>query len=149
MRPRRFGGNGARSAPMGRRMSVGEPIRAPKRDPRHRLGARAEDAALAHYQRRGFVLVERNVRMGRFEIDLVVRRGASVALVEVRSRHASGAVHPALTIRGRKAEHVRRAAHLWLHTRRTGGTVRIDVVAATELPDGAFELDVYENVLTG
>lgn len=115
-------------------------------DPRHRLGRRAEDAALDHYEHRGFSLLERNVRMGRLEIDLVVRRGTNVVLVEVRSRHAGGAVHPALTIRGAKADHMRKSALRWIATHGVRGTVRIDVVAATALPDGTFELEVYENV---
>lgn len=134
---------------MGRAMSDADRSAHPNsRDPRHRLGARAEGAALEHYQRRGFFLIGRNVRLGRLEIDLVVRRGTAIVLVEVRSRRASNAVHPALTVRGRKADHVRRAARAWLHAHGARGTIRIDVVAATELPDGTFELDVYENVLT-
>jgi putative endonuclease len=118
------------------------------RDPRHRLGARAEDAALEDYRRRGFALVERNVRLGRLEIDLVVRRGTAIALVEVRSRKATNAVHPALTVQGRKADRMRRAARAWLASRGTPGTIRIDVVAATEGALGEFELEVYENVLS-
>lgn len=121
-----------------------------KGDPRHRLGARAEQAAGAHYERRGFAVIERNVRMGRLEIDFIARRGDLIVIAEVRSRRLGGMVHPAATIRGTKAEHMRRAARMWLSARGAHrAAVRMDVIAATELPDGTFELDVYENVLSG
>ncbi len=121
-----------------------------KTDPRHRLGARAEEAAATLYEGRGFSVVERNVRVGRLEIDLIARKGTMAVLVEVRSRKAGSMVHPAATIRGAKALHMRQAAAMWLAGNGTRGmTVRLDVVAATELKDGTFELEVYENVLSG
>lgn len=121
-----------------------------KKDPRHRLGARAEDAAASHYEGRGYTIVERNARVGRLEIDVIAQRGGLVVFLEVRSRKLGGMVHPAATIRGAKALHMRQAAVQWLAAQgRRGVTVRLDVVAATELPDGTFELERYENVLSG
>jgi len=95
-------------------------------------------------------VVDRNVRVGRLEIDLIVSRGGMLVFVEVRSRRAGGMVHPALTIRGAKAQHMRQAAAMWLQSNGARGrVVRMDVVAASELPDRTFELEVYENVLSG
>ncbi len=95
-------------------------------------------------------MLDRNVRVGRLEIDLIVGRAGLLVFVEVRSRRAGGMVHPAMTIRGDKAKHMRQAAAGWLHANGARGrAVRMDVVAATALRDGTFELEVYENVLSG
>jgi putative endonuclease len=51
-----------------------------------RRGARAEDIACEHLKARGYEIVERNVRIGRGEIDIVAKIGDTTAFVEVKSR---------------------------------------------------------------
>jgi putative endonuclease len=52
----------------------------------HDRGRAAEDAAAEHVVARGMRLVERNLRVGKLEIDIVARDGPDIALVEVRAR---------------------------------------------------------------
>lgn len=48
---------------------------------------RAAEAAVAHWlQERGFDIVATNLRVGRYEIDVVARQGPLIAVVEVRTR---------------------------------------------------------------
>ena len=54
-------------------------------------GAHYEDLALAHLQRAGLALIERNVSCRWGEIDLVMRDGEVVVFVEVRYRRGAGA----------------------------------------------------------
>lgn len=56
---------------------------------RRAIGAAGERLAEWFLARRGYRLVERNVRIGRFEIDLVMERGECLVLVEVKTRGAS------------------------------------------------------------
>lgn len=56
------------------------------RIPIARLGRRGETRAVWHYRLRGYRILERNLRLRGGEIDLVVRRGRSVAFVEVKTR---------------------------------------------------------------
>lgn len=53
---------------------------------RRDAGIAAEDAACRHLEAHGLVLLERNFRCRGGEIDLVMRDGNVVALVEVRMR---------------------------------------------------------------
>lgn len=77
-------------------------------------GDEAERAAEAHLVARGYHVLERNLRVGRDEIDLLVRDGDVVALVEVRSRGAGSFEAPLASVTAKKrARLVRAAERLW------------------------------------
>lgn len=52
------------------------------------LGRRGERRAAWFYRVRGYSIVARNLRLHAGEIDLVVRRGSTVAIVEVKARQS-------------------------------------------------------------
>jgi len=100
-------------------------------------GRAFEDLAADHLRRLGYRIEARNVRAGREEIDLVVRRGSVVAFVEVKGRAAVDHGHPLLAIDHRKRARIARVARDWI--RRRGGpldTYRFDAVAVTRGPRG-------------
>ena len=54
------------------------------RDPRHVRGLRGEHAAMAYLIACGWEVEAHRFRLGRHDVDLVVRRGSLVAFVEPR-----------------------------------------------------------------
>ncbi len=86
----------------------GPPPRPEPRPPANRsLGARGEDLAAAFLEARGCRIVARNLRTVHGEIDLLVRRGADYAAVEVKtSRHHPG---PELLVRPPQLDRLARA----------------------------------------
>jgi putative endonuclease len=120
---------------------------------RQQFGRAAEAAAARHLQRQGWVLLGRNVRIGRGELDLIARRGGVLAFVEVKARRSASCGAPEDAVDRRKRRQVARLAELWLAARpwalRGVSDVRFDVVAvdATVAPpevrhlQGAFTLD--------
>ena len=52
-------------------------------------GARGEEIALRHLEGEGYEALERNYRTRAGEIVLVVRRGATLVFVEVKSRRGT------------------------------------------------------------
>jgi len=79
------------------------------------LGRRGEDRALAHLEAHGLTLVERNYRCRAGEIDLVMREGDILVLVEVRSRTRAGFGGAAASIGpGKQRRLVLAARHLML-----------------------------------
>jgi putative endonuclease len=78
---------------------------------------RGERRALRHYRLRGYRLLAANARVGRYELDLVLRRGRRIVVVEVKEK--SGAVfgHPLEMIDEEKARRVHTAAAGWLAAR--------------------------------
>lgn len=75
---------------------------------------RGERVALRHYRLRGYRLLAANARVGRYELDLVLRRGGRVLVVEVKEKRGAGFGHPLEMIDEEKARRVRTAAAGWL-----------------------------------
>lgn len=62
----------------------------------------------------GFVILGRNVRVGRLEIDIVAREGPVVIVVEVRTRSEGAWVKPLDSVDWKKQRRVRAAGErLW------------------------------------
>jgi putative endonuclease len=98
-----------------------------------RLGRAAEEAAARYIEARGWRILGRNVRVGRGELDLIVRRGPVLAFVEVKARRTRSCGAPEDAVDAAKRRQVARLAELWLAARpwAMGGVrdVRFDIVA--------------------
>lgn len=73
-----------------------------------------ERRALRHYRLRGYRLLDANARVGRYELDLVLRRGERVLFVEVKEKRGSAFGHPLEMIDEEKVRRVQTAAWGWL-----------------------------------
>ncbi|MBA3401298.1 MAG: YraN family protein, partial [Actinobacteria bacterium] len=78
---------------------------------------RGERRALRHYRLRGYRLLEANARAGGYELDLVLRRGRRVLVVEVKEKGGDGFGHPLEMINEEKVRRVKLAARTWLAAR--------------------------------
>ena len=52
------------------------------------VGARAEDAACAFLEAKGYGILGRNLRLGRGELDIVARKDGVTAFIEVKYRRS-------------------------------------------------------------
>jgi putative endonuclease len=77
---------------------------------------RGERRALHHYRLRGYRLLAANARVGRYELDLVLRRGGRLLVVEVKEKAGPAYGHPLEMIDEGKVRRVRVAAAGWLAT---------------------------------
>ena len=78
---------------------------------------RGERVALRHYRLRGYRLLASNARVGRYELDLVLRRGGRVLIVEVKEKGGAAFGNPLEMIDEEKLRRIRTAAAGWLATR--------------------------------
>jgi putative endonuclease len=117
-------------------------------DPRHRAGRLGEALAARYLELSGYEIVAQNMRAGRYEIDLVARRGDLVCLIEVRLRRRGRLVSAIETIDGVKCRHLRRAAPevLAAHPARA---CRVDVIAIDWAPEGGLTLTHVRDALRG
>jgi putative endonuclease len=83
-------------------------------------GERGEELALRHLEGEGYEALERNYRTRYGEIDLVVRRGATLVFVEVKSLRGTGFGEPLEAVTPRKQEQVRPMAEQYLAEKEPG-----------------------------
>lgn len=81
---------------------------------RAELGRRAEDAVARYLESAGCSIIERNLKLGRLEIDIVARKGELILVVEVRTRGAGAWTTGLGSMSRAKRERIRRAGQrLW------------------------------------
>ena len=91
---------------------------------------RGERRALQHYRLRGYRLLEANARAGGYELDLVLRRGRRLLVVEVKEKGGDGFGHPLEMIDAEKARRVTLAARAWLASRPELAGLEVELEAA-------------------
>src|SRR4051794_27680428 len=108
-------------------------------------GARAEDAAARSLVQSGLELLEKNLRVGRLEIDLVLRDGPVIVVVEVRTRGPGSWQRALDSIDEKKRARIRRAGErLWRERFAKDPSVermRFDAAAVELLPDGGARVE--------
>jgi putative endonuclease len=110
-------------------------------DPRRALGREGERRAAAHLAAAGYRILARNVRAGGVELDLVVRRGGLVAVVEVKTRRGRRHGAPEEAVDARKRARLVRGAAAWLREHGVRSRrVRFDVVTCELEPGGGWRL---------
>lgn len=110
------------------------------------LGADGESVAAAWYERRGYTVVARNWRVRTGELDLVVAKGSTLVVCEVKTRTSARYGPPAAAVGARKQQRIRGLAVELLRTldRHRPDVVRFDVAAVTAGPRG-YAIEVIEH----
>ena len=101
---------------------------------RQRLGRLAEDLAVGFLLAQGATIVLRNYRCRCGELDIVVRHGGELAIIEVRARSSHAYGGAAESVNALKRRRIARAATQLLQQRcdLARMRVRFDVIAISE-----------------
>lgn len=91
-----------------------------RRQRANRLGRRTEWLASAVLLLRGYRILALRFRVSGGEIDIIARRGSTVAFVEVKARPTLD--EALLAVTATKGQRVKRAASVWLARNRWAGT---------------------------
>ena len=112
------------------------------------LGRRGEEIAAEHLRRRGYQIIERNVRSRYGEIDLVARDGDCLVFVEVRTLRST-ALTPEESITVRKQSRMARLGMAYLQAHGVeDASWRADVIAITLGSGGqASHVEHYVNAI--
>ncbi len=93
------------------------------------LGAAAEDQACRTLRERGYLIVARNWRTRRGEVDIIARDGDVLVFVEVKARSGSGFGGAEAAVGPAKRRRLAAAAAAFLAANRCELASRFDVVA--------------------
>ncbi len=112
----------------------------------HLLGKEAEAAAERLLRRKGYTILDRNIRFGRGELDIVARVGEMLIFVEVKARRTSrygGASHAVTAHKERQLIHL--AAQYLAHHHLEQHPCRFDVLLYHATAPGAPVLEHIEH----
>lgn len=121
-------------------MENSEPSPAAKR------GAWGEAVAARWLQDAGFELLHTNWRSGRYELDIVARRGDVLHFVEVKARRAGALTTPEEAVTPAKFRALQRAAEAYIAAYGVNLEVQFDAIAV-EYGDRCHEVRYIPNAM--
>lgn len=101
---------------------------------------------MEYLRARGWEVLDHRFRMGRLEVDVVVRRGQLVAFVEVKTRSGAGFGAPAEAVTWSKRREIVRVARAWMDRfGHPGDVYRFDVIGILGNETGAARVQHIED----
>ncbi|MCC8058652.1 YraN family protein [Cloacibacillus sp.] len=92
-------------------------------------GRMGEELAAGYLTAQGITIIERNVRIGRCEIDIIAKEGDELVFAEVRTRGENRLMSPEESVGPRKLSNLIFAGRAWTEERNYNGFWRIDLVS--------------------
>ena len=96
----------------------------------HEWGQEAEQIASEYLLKEGYTIRERNWRMGKYEIDLILEKDNTIIFVEVKARRGDN-IAPVDAVDLRKQQRTVRAGDAYLRMLPMMYSYRFDIVAIT------------------
>ena len=117
-------------------------------DIRQALGRWGEDLAAAYLQQHGMIILERNFRGKRGEVDIIARDGNDLVFVEVKTRSSCAFGTPQEAVDRRKQQQIIHLAEIYLQRHPSRLQPRFDVVAVTAAPHAEPFVEHLPNAFT-
>ena len=95
------------------------------------LGKKGEELAAGWLVERGFSILCRNWRHGRYEVDVIAGQKGILHFIEVKTRRSTAFGYPEESVNRKKLEHILEAASGWLHRWPDYRRIQYDVLAIT------------------
>ena len=111
------------------------------------IGNRGEELATEWLRNKGFYIVERNWRAGRYEIDIIAQHFDTLHFVEVKTRKEGGWQSAYDSIDEQKIRTLRRGAMAYRAMRHIQLELQFDLIAVTVDEQGSTTIDYVENII--
>lgn len=105
-----------------------------------------EDIAAEYLLSQNFMILARNWRFKRSELDIIAQEHDALVFVEVKTRNSSNFGQPESFITARKELFMQEAASAYMEQQQYNWEIRFDVIGIVLNPDGTHELNHYRDV---
>lgn len=110
------------------------------------LGQTGEDLAAQALRRAGYRILDRNVKLGRYEVDIIASEGDTTAFVEVKTRRTSDPIPPEENVGYQKRRHIRAAARTYISREDDPERYyRFDIVSVVVPEQGKPEITIFRD----
>ena len=106
------------------------------------LGQWGEETAVAWLRQKGYVIIDRDWKLGHRDIDVVAIDGDRVVFVEVKTRRNRLFGEPEEAVDFRKRRNLQMAINCYVKSKRIDSEIRFDVITVVGMPGrGEPEID--------
>ena len=110
------------------------------------LGARGEAKAARYLCLQGYRILDRNVKLGRYEIDLIAQEGDTIAFVEVKTRSKDDGIAPEVQVNHEKQRRIIAAARIYISQRPDAENYyRFDIVSVILPSKGKTTITLFRD----
>ena len=102
--------------------------------------------AATYLEEKGWVIIEKNWRASRYEIDIIASRNQILHFIEVKTRRSLSFGHPEESVSNKKMDSLMRGAELFLEKRKGWNQIQFDVLSITMLEGKPVEYFLIEDV---
>lgn len=100
------------------------------------LGAAGEQEAVEYLQKNDYLILERNYRAGKHEIDIIAFKDDEIVAVEVKTRSGREVTEPEEAVNHRKRQMLIWAADKYVRDNNRQEPVRFDIISIIEGNEG-------------
>lgn len=109
-------------------------------------GKSGEDLAVAFLETKGYLMVERNWRNRRNEVDIIALNNTVLHFIEVKTRTSSDFALPESRVKGPKLRHLKEAAEAYLFHNPQWEIIQFDIISVMIRADGSSNFFMIEDV---
>ncbi len=111
----------------------------------NQLGRAGEEVAVSYLIEKGFIILERNWRYGRAELDIIALDKETMVFVEVKTRSDDIFERPENAVNTRKRNQMIKAAIGYLHKSRHEKAIRFDIVSVILRGGSMNQIDHFKD----
>lgn len=100
------------------------------------FGQRGEKLALEYLIERGYIILERNYRSGKNEIDIIARNSGEVVFIEVKTRSTDVFCEPETAVTKEKQRAIIKVANSYILRNNINEEARFDIIAIVTNENG-------------
>jgi putative endonuclease len=109
-----------------------------------KIGIKGEQIAEYFLQKKGYIIMHRNWRAGKREIDLIAGHDGVIVIVEVKTRSGAGIAFPEEAVTVKKQQHLKLAAAAFADANPQYRDIRFDIVSIILNGDAIKEIVHFE-----
>jgi len=110
----------------------------------NQLGEKGEQLAVDFLIENGYEIVERNYRFDRAEVDIMVKKENTLAIIEVKTRSTSDFGDPQDFLKPKQIQRIVKAVDEYVIENKLNVEVRFDIIAIVKEKNG-FSIEHLEN----
>ncbi len=103
------------------------------------IGRKGESLAVEYLINKGYIILERNFKHGRLEIDIISKIDDVIAFIEVKTRQSKRFGYPEEAVDGRKSDHILSCADHYIYQNQWAGDIRFDIISIFLKPEISIE----------